>query len=105
LLVATITGERAISAFVADAVGSGALLVARYGDVPVGFALVGEGILETVYVESAYRRRGLARELVSAVIASQRDVLDAYALPGDRATKSLYEAFGWKARLLTMRAE
>jgi len=105
LLVATITGERAIAAFVADVVGSGALLVARYGDVPVGFALVAQGVLETVFVQSAYRRRGVARQLVSAVIASQRDVLDAYALPGDRATKSLYEAFGWKARLLTMRAE
>ena len=27
----------------------------------------------------------------------------AWALPGDRATKSLYESVGWKARLLTMR--
>jgi hypothetical protein len=29
--------------------------------------------------------------------------VDAYALPGDRAMKSLYESIGWKARLLTMR--
>jgi hypothetical protein len=31
--------------------------------------------------------------------------LDAFALPGDRAMKSLYESIGWKARLITMRGE
>jgi GNAT superfamily N-acetyltransferase len=87
------------------ALSLGALFVARDGDEPVGLALVREGTVEAVYVIESHRRRGVARALLNAVMGARREVLDAYALPGDRATKSLYESFGWKARLLTMRAE
>jgi GNAT superfamily N-acetyltransferase len=105
LLVETIMAGRTVSGLLNDAVSLGTLVVARDGELPVGFALVARGVLEAVFVDDAFRRRGVARGLVNALIASQREVLDAYALPGDRATKSLYESFGWKARLLTMRAE
>lgn len=66
--------------------------------------IVRHHIIVGVYVTRALRRQGRARNLVSTVI-ERESPRDAYALPGDRATKSLYEAFGWKARLLTMRAE
>jgi GNAT superfamily N-acetyltransferase len=105
LLTETIMAGRSINEVLVEAVSLGSLFVARDAEHPVGFALVGHGVLMSVYVDAAYRRRGVARELVGAVISSQRAVLDAFALPGDRATKSLYESFGWKARLLTMRAE
>lgn len=66
--------------------------------------IVQHDIIVGVYVTPSVRRQGRARALVSTVIERVAP-RDAYALPGDRATKSLYEAFGWKARLLTMRAE
>lgn len=50
------------------------------------------------------RRTGLARALVDAATAAD-PVTDAWALPGDRATKSLYEQRGWKARRLTLSGE
>jgi GNAT superfamily N-acetyltransferase len=85
-------------------VSSGGLFVAREHHTVVGFALRRDGVLEAVYVKKHSRRQGIARALINTVISSSSEPLDAYALPGDRATKSLYESFGWKARLLTMRA-
>lgn len=105
LLAQTILAGRTTEQVVTEAVGLRALVIARVGDTPVGFALVANGVVTTVFVDVAYRRGGVARGLLGALVTSQREVLDAYALPGDRATKSLYESFGWKARLLTMRAE
>jgi GNAT superfamily N-acetyltransferase len=104
-LANTIAAGRAAPEVLADAVRAGALVVAFFADAPVGFALVGDGVVQMIFVEERYRRRGVARSLLAAVIASKGEALDAFALPGDRATKSLYESFGWKARLLTMRAE
>ncbi len=103
-LVATILAQRDVDDLLRDAVSQRGLFVARDGDEAVGFALCRDGVLEAVYVDRRFRRKGIARTLVNAVVASSSEPLDAYALPGDRATKSLYESFGWKARLLTMRA-
>ncbi len=105
LLAATLVGGADLAALVEAAVLSGALFVATRDGVLVGVALVRSGVLEALYVEPAHRRRGIARALVNAVVADRGEILDAYALPGDRAMKSLYESFGWKTRLLTMRGE
>lgn len=68
-----------------------------------GLAVVRDSVLQAVYVKPAWRRHKVATTLVRAILAEPGAPLDAYALPGDRATKSLYESLGWKARLLTMR--
>ena len=75
--------------------------------------LVGFGALHTVdpvtimglYVRNSNRRSHHALALVENLLSSERPPVDAWALPGDRATKSLYERAGWKARRLTMSAE
>jgi GNAT superfamily N-acetyltransferase len=105
LLTETVLAGRTTRQVLAEAVKLGSLVGARNGEVTVGFALVSHGVVIVVFVDRDFRRQGVARRILNAVIGSHRDVLDAYALPGDRATKSLYESFGWKARLLTMRAE
>jgi len=71
----------------------------------VGMALYRDRVIEAVFVNSHHRRRGLARMMVNTLKTLETPPKDALALPGDRATKSLYESFGWKARLLTMHAE
>jgi hypothetical protein len=71
----------------------------------VGFAVMSQRIIQGVFVVATERRRGIARSMVSALLALDDPPLDAWALPGDRATKSLYESIGWKARLLTMRGD
>lgn len=105
LLLASILAGRSSDAVFRESIDLGALFVARGDNRPLGFALVRADVIEAVFVDEPLRRRGIARSLVSAIVAARREVLDAYALPGDRAIKSLYESFGWKARLLTMRAE
>jgi GNAT superfamily N-acetyltransferase len=74
-------------------------------DIMVGFALYRDRVVETLYVDKHARRQGIARSLLRALRELSLPPLDAYALPGDRATKSIYESIGWKARLLTMRGE
>jgi GNAT superfamily N-acetyltransferase len=71
----------------------------------LGFALCREGLIELLYVDHEHRRQGVARSILAALAASDNPPVDGLALPGDRATKSLYESIGWKARLLTMRGE
>ena len=61
-------------------------------------------MLAALYVAPARRREGVGSRLARAVLESDGAPSDAWALPGDRATKSLYESLGMKARLLTMRA-
>ncbi len=70
-----------------------------------GFLIVRAGVIAAVYVDPPARRLGIATSLVRTVLQSSLPPTDGYALPGDRATKSLYESLGWKARLLTMRAD
>lgn len=104
-LIATIQGTQTLGDVLDSAISNGDVVVAIDGAELLGFALCRRGVLEAVYVLRERRREGVARALVNAVLAQRDEILDAYALPGDRATKSLYESFGWKARLLTMRAE
>ncbi len=79
------------------------LWTARVGDDVRGFAVVREGVIEGLWVDPRERRLGTARVLLGALASLPDPPRDAWALPGDRATKSLYEAVGWRARLLTMR--
>jgi GNAT superfamily N-acetyltransferase len=73
------------------------------GTHPAGFALVQSGVLKIMWVTPAWRRKGLARFALDAILSHDGAPSDGLVLPGDRATKSLYESIGWKARLLTMR--
>jgi len=64
------------------------------------------GRVDWCYVEPGAREVGVGAALVEELLgwfAEQgcTDV-DAHALPGDRATKQLYETAGFKARLLTL---
>lgn len=104
-MVATILGGRDVEEVLGDAVITGGLFVAVDEHRVIGFALVRGDTIEAVFVDKHFRRKGVATSLVSSIVASTQVALDAYALPGDRGTKSLFESFGWKARLLTMRAE
>ena len=70
----------------------------------VGLAVRSGTVIAALYVVPAHRGGGVAREMVTGLLARGDAPEDAWALPGDRATKSLYESLGWKARLLTMRA-
>jgi GNAT superfamily N-acetyltransferase len=58
-----------------------------------------------VYVDHEFRRQGLARVALQTLLERAHPPSDAWALPGDRGSKSLYESVGWKARRLTMSAE
>jgi GNAT superfamily N-acetyltransferase len=71
----------------------------------LGFAVVRENVVEGIFVDHDYRRQKVATTLLKALVSSEAAPKDGFALPGDRGMKSLYESFGWKARLLTMRGE
>lgn len=64
------------------------------------------GVVDLLYVTPDASDESVAGSLVAAVRAyfgSQGcTALDAYALPGDRTTKNIYEEAGLKARLLVM---
>lgn len=73
-------------------------------EVGVSLAVLDDAIVKILFVTPECRRRGVGR----ATLALLREVAspeDAWALPGDRASKSLYESIGWRARLLTMRGD
>ena len=96
----------------AERIGSDSWLVfvAGFDDVPLGYLCAhiatasGIPLIETVYVTHDVRQLGLGDGLVSAVIDSCRQLganaIDAFALPGDRETKNLFERSGLTARLL-----
>jgi hypothetical protein len=88
-----------------DLVDSGSIFLEERDGELVGLAVVRDQTIVGVYVVAAQRRRGLARAIAAELFALADPPRDALALPGDRATKSLYESLGLKARLLTMRAE
>ena len=71
----------------------------------LGFAVVRESVVEGIFVDHDSRRQKVATTLLNALVVSDAGAIDGFALPGDRGMKSLYESFGWKARLLTMRGE
>ncbi len=86
-------------------------------DVPVGLSYaelteMGEErvvSLEVIFVEPAARRVGMADAMLECLLGETSGwgatALDAPALPGDRATKSLFESHGFRARLLVMRRD
>ena len=61
-------------------------------------------LIEQVFVTAEARQLGLGDGLVNAAIESCRQrgmtAVDAFALPGDRETKNLFERSGLTARLL-----
>jgi len=73
-------------------------------DSAVSLALVDERVLKVLFVTRSRRRAGLGRATLS-LVREATPIDDAWALPGDRASKSLYESIGWRARLLTMRGD
>jgi GNAT superfamily N-acetyltransferase len=64
------------------------------------------GIIDALYVESGARGVGVGGALLNGIVtwftASGCRGVDISALPGDRATKNLLEASGFKARLIIM---
>ncbi len=70
-----------------------------------GFAVVQGFTLMALMVKPTVRRQGIARAALQLLLREMPNLRDGLSLPGDRSTKSLYESVGWKARLLTMRAE
>lgn len=83
----------------------GCVWVASKGGAPEGFAIYRNRVIEAIYVDRDHRRQGVAGAIFAALQSLEPPPLDSLVLPGDRATKSLYESFGWKARLLTMRGD
>lgn len=71
---------------------------------PVSLAVLEDGVVKILFVTPERRRRGVGRETLLQLREAAYAV-DAWALPGDRASKSLYESIGWRARLLTMRGD
>ena len=87
----------------AGVVERGCVWLGRDGQ-PVSLAVVESGIVKILFVTSGHRRQGVARSTLAELVKAVAP-LDAWALPGDRASKSLYESVGWRARLLTMRGD
>jgi ribosomal protein S18 acetylase RimI-like enzyme len=104
-LLVTIAAGMAPEQLVDHFISLGDLWSARDAEELVGFALCRFGVVEALYVERHRRRQGVARAMLDTLRALTVPPVDALALPGDRAMKSLYESIGWKARLLTMRGE
>ena len=84
-------------------------------DTAVGYAVarveplrtgVNLGVIEDIYVEAEARAIGVGEALMNAALewftAEGCKGVDAYALPGDRATKNFFEESGFSARLLVM---
>jgi GNAT superfamily N-acetyltransferase len=102
-LLTTLTDGQSDADFLASVIAESALWRVSDQDQLKGFVLVRGGVIEAIYVAHGFRRQKVATILVKTLLASDTPPVDAYALPGDRAMKSLYESLGWKARLLTMR--
>jgi GNAT superfamily N-acetyltransferase len=91
-----------------------AIVLGLIDDVPVGIShatlqRIGGNVvagLDLIFVEPAARRIGVADTMLEVLLercaAWGTNTVDALALPGDRATKALFEAHGFKARLLVM---
>ncbi len=78
--------------------------------VPVGYAVAsadGEiAVIEELHVEPEARAVGVGEAMLDAIVAWAHEVgctgIDAFALPGARATKNFFETFGLTARLLVL---
>jgi GNAT superfamily N-acetyltransferase len=84
-------------------IATSSLWVARERESLRALCVCRNGVVEGIYVVHDHRRQKIASKMIAALLKSDAPPIDGYALPGDRATKSLYESIGWKARLLTMR--
>lgn len=104
-LLSTIRGEIAPRDLLKRLIELGCVWSCHDGDTIVGIVICRNRVVETLYVDRHHRRQGVAQAMLNELRALASPPLDAYALPGDRGTKSLYESIGWKARLLTMRGE
>jgi GNAT superfamily N-acetyltransferase len=91
------------------------VLVGTIGDVPVGYAVAavaeldGGGalaVLDALFVDPEAREVGVGEAMMELVLewcAARGAVgVDAVALPGDRATKNFFEAFGLTARAIVV---
>jgi GNAT superfamily N-acetyltransferase len=92
------------------------LLVGLFDEVVVGLAAgrvvaaghgaVRVGHVDCCYVEAGARGVGVGESLIAGLLdwfgEHGCDGVDALALPGDRSTKQLLEAAGFKARLLVL---
>jgi GNAT superfamily N-acetyltransferase len=99
-----VDSDRVRNALAAD-VDAGLVWVAEDAGEIIAGVLVRDRCVRVIWVQAAHRRQRIATALLDALLKSDDPPHDAWALPGDRATKSLYESVGWKARLLTMRGE
>lgn len=90
-------------AYLEDLIAASHLFCYRVDGEIQAYAVLSDGCIKVLVVREPYRRRGVARHFVE--LLQDYGARDAWALPGDRATKSLYESVGWKARKLTMRGE
>lgn len=116
LLGALHAGQATVDAWAAEG-PSRILLIGVFAGATVGLAtghLPGEaladgrhlGRVDCCYVEPGAREVGVGTALVEGLlswfVAQGCTDIDALALPGDRATKQLYETAGFKARLLVL---
>jgi GNAT superfamily N-acetyltransferase len=101
-MMATVSESTPYEQLLAAVVAASSLWI-YHDDQLKGFALCRGQLIEAIYVAHDFRRQKIATTMVRALLESATPPVDAYALPGDRAMKSLYESIGWKARLLTMR--
>ena len=86
-------------------VETGSLTGAFHDDVLCAVAMTSprsRDLVMGIYVSPTKRRHHLAQQLLNVLFEGETPPRDAWVLPGDRATKSLYEKTKWKARRLTM---
>jgi len=78
--------------------------------IPVGYALVSAdadiAVIEELHVDPQARAVGVGEAILDRIVewaaAQGCDGIDAFALPGARATKNFFETFGMTARLLVL---
>jgi GNAT superfamily N-acetyltransferase len=104
-LLASVWGGTAPDLLLHELIKERSIWLAEIDGSLTGFVVYRDRVIEGVFVSRQDRRKGVARQLVSHLMSLENPPLDAHVLPGDRGMKSLFESFGWKARLLTMRGE
>ena len=113
MLAASLAQHR-VRATTAISDSQNAVVLGLVDTVPVGISFatlrtVGDrraATVELLYVEPPARRVGVGEAMLELLLEQcepwEPISVDAPALPGDRATKSFFEAHGFKARLLVM---
>lgn len=104
-LLETIRGTSSSDEFLVHLIHSEALWILDDEGVLEGFAIYRGELIEALFVVPSARRSGRAKLMLRTLLDLESPPKDAYALPGDRGMKSIYESIGWKARLLTMRGD